>query len=345
MLLMQVREQILPIVSGQDWADNPYGGVVSGSRLASAPYAISQLDIPAFYIVALFLLAYIIVLVPVNYYFLKARDKKEYAWVTTPAIVALFSIGAYAIGYGFKGGSTLLVRVGLVEARSGHDSAPHLTYAGLFSPRKTTYDVQLAATDAASSADAAATLLSEPQGSGPVGGLRIVQADSSPRVDEFGVDMWAMRVLKGEGVTRLGGGFAGTMRRVGKGITGEIRNNSPYTLESCRLVVGNSVHPVGDLGPGKTISVNEKSLKPGASGTLLPMTLLEKLDGSRDEQRIRRAVLQPLCGASVVGASGWQPPKGPMLLGWVKEPIARVQINGREPREQAATLMIVHLDQ
>ena len=92
------------------------------TRLADAPFAIPQLDIPAFYVVALFLLAYIVVLVPVNYFVLKAKDKKEYAWLTTPAIVLVFSFGAYLIGYGFKGGRTLVVKAGLI--RIGGSSSP-----------------------------------------------------------------------------------------------------------------------------------------------------------------------------------------------------------------------------
>ncbi|HTE19022.1 MAG TPA: hypothetical protein VK689_11665, partial [Armatimonadota bacterium] len=65
---------ILPAIAASEEVDpNWYSGGMSPrgqTRLADAPYSIPQLDIPAFYIVALFLLAYIIVLVPVNYFVL-----------------------------------------------------------------------------------------------------------------------------------------------------------------------------------------------------------------------------------------------------------------------------------
>jgi len=341
-LMRQQQGRILEAVQFGDWVDNPYGGYSGQARLASAPYAISQLDIPAFYIVALFLLAYIVVLVPVNYYFLKARDKKEYAWLTTPAIVALFSVGAYMIGYGFKGGSTLVVKIGVIEARAGQDSAPHLTYAGLFSPRKTTYDVEFAS-EGTTPTDAASGLLSEAPSGGQSAGLRIVQGDGQ-RVDDFGVDMWAMRVLKADGMTRLGRGFTSTLQRRGQGLSGQVRNDTPFTVEDCRLIVGNSIVPLGTAEPGKSLTVDSPNLAPAAAGTLLPTGLQDQVQGSKEEQRIRRAILQPLCTSSVAGQAGWNAPRHPLLVGWVKEPVTKLQVNGHPPREQTATLMIVHLN-
>ena len=58
---------------------------------------------------------------------------------------------------------------------------------------------------------------------------------------------------------------------------------------------------------------------------------------------MKRAVLQPLCAGGVSGPTTGPP--YPMLVGWVPEPVARLQVNGRAPREESATLMVVHLDQ
>ena len=60
---------------------------------------------------------------------------------------------------------------------------------------------------------------------------------------------------------------------------------------------------------------------------------------------MKHAVLQPVCTPAVPMPNGWQPDRGPMLIGWVRQPVARFQVDGRAPREQlSATLMIVHME-
>ena len=323
---------------GNEQFTNQYGN--GQLRLAEAPYAIPQLDIPAFYIVATFLLAYIVVLVPVNYFVLKAKDKKEYAWLTTPAIVLVFSIGAYVIGYGFKGGRTLVVKAGLVEAHAGQKSAPNVFYSGLFSPRKTAYDIRLAA--ASNKGDDSATLFSEPSGGHPGTALRSV-SDEGQYVDDFAVDMWAMRVLKSEGITRLGQGITATLKAKGKHISGTIKNGTPYTIENAGVYASGVYVTVPTLGPGQQISVDADG-KAAQSGVVIPNELLNEVQGSREEQRMKRAVLQPLCSGAPSNGVPWTRPSYPMLAGWIKDPVGSLSVDGREPRELGATLMLVHLD-
>jgi hypothetical protein len=346
-LLSHARDGIIPAVTAGEYYEQWMGGMGGGAvRLADAPYAIPQLDIPAFYIVALFLLAYIVVLVPVNYFVLKAKDKKEYAWLTTPAIVLVFSVGAYMIGYGFKGGRTLLVRVGVIEARSGQDAAPSLAYAGLFSPRKAGYEVQLASEDRQAQADAESALLSEPAAMRPGKAMRVIEGDTR-KLDDFAVDMWAMRVVKSEGIARLGRGFGAAVRMNGSRVQGTVTNNSPYALDDCVLVFRGRVTKVGALEVGKTAEFSAQAPGGWGGGTLLPAALLNEVRGNRDQERMRRAVLQTLCGGS--GAVRYAPPQSqdtPMLVGWVREeaPVVKLNVNGGRPRELAATLMVVHLE-
>jgi hypothetical protein len=334
-------QPLLPLLTANESDDPNYMQYQGGSqiRLADAPYAISQLDIPAFYIVASFLLAYIIVLVPVNYYFLKAKDKKEYAWLTTPLIVLLFSLGAYLIGYGFKGGRTLVVKVGVAEATAGQDAAPSLVYAGLFSPRKTGYDLQLASNGPHAADDAASTLLSEPAASRSTSGLQVVEGDAGQKIDDFAVDMWAMRVLKGEGIIRLGSGITAALHREGSSMVGELKNGSGYTLSDCHILVRGQAIAVNDLPPGGTQTIKMPPPGPSAGG-LFPSSLLNDVKGGRDEQRMKRAVLQPLLGQGAYAQAG---PQDAVLIGWIQEPVARLEVDGQAPREQAATLLMVHL--
>ncbi len=330
--------------SGEDWNRGMYGGERSNT-LAQAPFSISQLDIPAFYVVALFLLAYIIVLVPVNYALLKKWDKKEYAWLTTPAIVLVFVVGAYMIGYGFKGGRTLLAKVGVVEAHANQPAASTVTYAGLFSPAKTTYDMQLESSGGSGKGDEAGTLLSEPSSDRESTGIRVEYGDT-PRIEDMPIDMWAMRVVKGEGVVSLGGGESGfrvKMTRDNGGTwTGSVENKTRFTLKDCRILFGGTAKPVRDLPPGQSATFSGAIT--GAAGGLLPANLTANVAGTKEEARMKRAVLLPLSTTFNGGPSGWSPPDYPLLVGWIQEPVSPLQVNGGTPREQAASLMVVHLD-
>lgn len=332
------------ISAGEDVTD-PYGGLAplgyyrgTGTRLADAPFAIPQLDIPAFYVVALFLLAYVIILVPVNYFFLKAKDKKEYAWLTTPAIVLLFSVGAYLIGYGSKGGSTLAVRVGVIEAYAGQSDAPFLFYSGIFSPRKTGYDIKFAAANAAQDPFSNA-LFTEPEANRSQAGLRLTQ-DDQMKIEDFAVDMWAMRVLKAEGVTNLGKGFA--VRKQGQSLT--VRNDTPYALESCSLVTSGEVTPIGNLGPGGEARLTPLSTG-GSAGTTLPADLIGFLQGETKQARMRRTIIQSLTGANHAYSAPPATTAGDdmRLVGWLTQPVGTLSIDGRSPKETAETLVVLHL--
>ena len=338
------RPRVIPAIELTESADDAQNAAYqaqvagqNGTRLADAPYAIPQLDIPSFYLVALFLLAYIVVLVPANYFFLKARDKKEYAWLTTPAIVAVFSLGAYGIGYGFKGGRTLLVKVGVVEAQAGQDSAPSLVYAGLFSPSKSGYDIRPVL--AGSTQPDSGILLSDPNAAHDAQNLRVLQ-DDTQRLEDFGVDMWAMRMVKAEGMVRLKSGVTATYRRQGRQLSGSVTNNSPYTLDDCLVMYLNQTANVGQLKPGQTLPFTVAAQVSGSS----QLTLNAPATGSREEQRMKQSVIGAVSSHVAAGQFGsTQSGPEPLLLGWMKEPVSPLLINGGTPRELSTTLMVVHL--
>jgi hypothetical protein len=250
------------------------------------------------------------------------------------------------IGYGFKGGRTLLVRVGVMETRAGEDAARSLSYAGLFSPRKAGYDLQLAALDKAAQSDAASTLLSEPATQGRSSGLRVLHGDQQ-QLDEFAVDMWAMRVVKAEGINRLGRGITAQLSQKGTAWSGTVTNNSPYPLVDCHIVYGSEVlRPgKGTLEPGQSVTFETKGRGPLAGAAILPAAILSDVQGSREEQRMKRSVLQTLCSTGSGGPYTWTLPDYPLLVGWVREtePVVRLQVDGKRPREMASTLMLVHL--
>ncbi len=300
------------------------------ARLCDAVYAISQLDIPAFYQVALFLVAYVLVLVPVNYFVLTRLDRRELAWITTPVIVVLFSLAAYFMGYRQKGGNTLLVQTGLIETRAGQSFGRMVGYSGLFSPRKVDYRMSVG------TGGPRATLLGEPNYREAAGPIRTVYTDD-PQLEQFTIDMWAMRVIKSDGLASLGGGVTGRINGTEFGpLTGEIRNDGPFALHDCWLVRGTERFLVGTVEPGKTAPIS--SALPVTVTQYPPPAPASEGDGS-GHSRLEQAFSRPLAG------SGGPRPSHPVLFGWVRDPLLPLDIEGVTPKVQSSFLMAVHLDQ
>ena len=307
------------------------------SHLAVAPYAISLMDVPSFYLVAGFLLAYVIILVPVNYLVLKAIDRRELAWLTTPVIVAAFSFGAYAIGFGTRGGRSVLVRAGVIETHAGQPTGRYLSYLGLFSPRKARY--RIAPAEPAAGGSGGATLLSLPatdrEGAAPV-----LRHASEVEVDGLAIDMWAMRVVRQDTLVPLGNGFSAELRSAGARWSGTIVNSSPLDLKDAAVVSDGRAALLGDLKAGKSLSL--QNVAPTIEGAgLLPSALADRLQGTSDDLRVRRAVFGPI---SQLAGSLVQRTQGEVaLVGWVQSPVGAITIDGSTPRETAANLLVVHL--
>jgi hypothetical protein len=293
-------------------ADDGGGMYRRRASLVEAPYSIPQLDIPAFYVVGLFLAAYIVVLVPGNYLLLKRRDRKEWAWLTTPLIILGFSGGAYLIGYVLKGGATRVVQVGLLETRVDQPTGALLTVTGIFSPRKTGYDVR----PAWPTPGLPPALLDEPPADGLRSASRIRWEDGTQTVEDFGIDMWSMRALAGEAVAPMGRG----VRLVGAGKERRLVNDTPWVLEDCRLTWNGAGRPVGSLRPGQSVPLTGR---PGA----------EIMRGG-EVGKLRGAVDAALAGVG----------RGDMLRGWVRDPLTPLEVDGRPATGIAQTLVAVHLD-
>src|SRR5260370_82991 len=78
---------------------------------------------------------------PINYLILRRLKRRELAWVTVPALVVVFSAGAYFTGYQVRGGQASLHRLAVVQVWPNADQAQVDGLVGVFSPRRTAYDV------------------------------------------------------------------------------------------------------------------------------------------------------------------------------------------------------------
>lgn len=312
--------------------------------LGRALDSVTQAELPGLGLVAGFLIAYIVALVPVNYLVLRRLRRKEWAWITSPAIVLLFTGAAYAMGSSMHGSRVTLTRVAVVETTAGATRGRAATYAGLFAPGRGDYTL------APTSADWRLLPVAwEKDSSG-----RVVAGDPE-RLADLHLDTWEQGSVRATGPVDIGGGFrverAGTQVRV--------RNDTPFSLDGCALVWGENVESLGEAAPGKTV-VSTLPSRPAASSTtqgLLPSSLVSRpergsiRDQALQERRLRAAVVEAFAHPEGYnpygGRSGYVNPSpasdSPLFVGWSNQPVTDFAIDGRPASGPSATLFIVHL--
>src|SRR5438105_3664815 len=92
--------------------------------------------------VALFIFLYILVVGPLDYFFLKKVVKRlELTWVTFPAVVIVVSTVSYFTAYALKGNDLLINKTDLVDIDLDGKTAYGHTWFTLFSPRIQHYTI------------------------------------------------------------------------------------------------------------------------------------------------------------------------------------------------------------
>jgi hypothetical protein len=92
--------------------------------------------------VALLILVYIIIVGPLDYFFLKKVVKRlELTWITFPTVVVVISVGAYFAAYALKGNDLKINKIDLIDIDLPNQRAYGTTWFTVFSPRIQLYTV------------------------------------------------------------------------------------------------------------------------------------------------------------------------------------------------------------
>jgi hypothetical protein len=99
------------------------------------------LEVPPAELLLAVIIGYILLIGPVSYVVLRRFDRRELAWVTAPILVVVFSAGSYGIGVSMKGSDIIVNGIAIVRSTTGGTAASVTSYAGIFSPARSTYDL------------------------------------------------------------------------------------------------------------------------------------------------------------------------------------------------------------
>ena len=183
---------------------------------------------------AVFLVLYILVIGPINYFILSRIGRRELAWVTIPAFILIFTTAAWVTGFNLRGEEIILSRLSVVESWSDAPDARVRQLIGLLAPRRAQYNLAL------EDDRALRPLMRANSGflSNSPSPVQIVQDDVFRAVD-FPVDASFMAGFVAEGridVPDISGSLTVLEGRLSETWRGSLQNNLPFALTDAVLL-------------------------------------------------------------------------------------------------------------
>jgi hypothetical protein len=137
--MRKIYEHLLAFESPKPaWANNAWDNNQANSALSALP----ELSLPSIAYICCWLGVYIVIIGPVNYFVLRRMKRPELAWITVPILVVIFTCMAYFSGYAYRGTKPILNRIMLLQGWEGQETAKAAALVGVYSPTRTTYDVE-----------------------------------------------------------------------------------------------------------------------------------------------------------------------------------------------------------
>jgi hypothetical protein len=321
--------------TGRQWGG---GGYYSGNNraLSDALAGIQSTEAPSFTFIGGFLLLYILCLVPLNYYLLKKRDRKELAWITAPVIIVLFSTGAYAVGYRIKGGQLYLNSCSVLEGAANTDGFQAYTVASVFSPRQARYDLSIADPNALPT-EVTEGMTAFQRAAGDI----LIERDQKTIIKNALVNMWDHRTYDFESHANIGGAVAASVQP-GRNMTCtvQITNTTGRPIMDASVSFRGNSMLLGALQPGesKTASLNYRN------NTLSGVSIVTggMASVSPTAARIQESLAGMAQSAQAVSPTGES--QAPFVFtGWFAGPASGVALENEQPKQHAVNLLVVHL--
>lgn len=282
---------------------------------------------PAVVAIAGFLVVYLLLLVPVNYLILKRLDRREWAWLTVPAIAVLFSAGAYGFSYASKGREALVNVASVAEMGAGSGDALVHAAIGIFSPTRASYDV------AVDLPDAVMRQPSQGLGGGGAEGVAplIIEREAGGAVAQgVAVPMWGMNVVSVRTTSvKLGDGVTIKSTRNGPRFSGTITNRTGRTLNNVVIRFADYGKPLGDLAAGKSVSFAFQKVRTNRISQETGFVAYPDYNAAPSPDLTRRQIAADLSRAAYEGFSPQSPLPPLVLTAWTYERLLPVQVDGK----------------
>ena len=310
------------------------------SQIVGAVSELPALALPPIGGLLVLLLGYIALIGPINYFILRRLDKREWAWITMPILIAVFAVGAYGFGSALRGSDVIVNEVAVVRGAPDATEGSAQVYLGVFSPTRGTYQLALPG----------GALLSAPVVGDFFGGqgalLDVVQGDTA-KVRNLSVGFGSLRTVRAETPADVPKIHADLVLKGGT-VEGTIRNDSAVVLESPAVVLGGSAVVLPDIPAGGTGTVKLR-ITPNQFGQALSDKLFgqiffpDNVSSSEKQRRdsTRHRIVDQLTFDPMFGNLGQLPSDIPVVLAWGRNSVVDVEIEGQKPARSANILYYI----
>jgi hypothetical protein len=309
-------------------------------------FDLPSLDLPEPLVLLLFLLVYIVIIGPINFIILRRIRRPELGWATIPALVLLFSVGAYVIGYGSKGGDLIMVRGTVSQSAEGVREANAIQVWGLFSPTRGNYRLSVGADSVV------AALNRYGSTSGTDNNPARVLGGQTTTVENVIVNTFSLKGFVAENVAGVDAPLESDLHLEGSNIEGTLRNRTAGGLQDVALIRGGAVHYVGYMAPGRSVSVklpvssrpfdnsSPTSLLPTPPGVYAPGVGGYYGSGpvSVEQRKYNRKVELLSMGLQTLIANEQPTDMAVLAVAWGADPPVRVDVAGQAARIEELNL-------
>jgi len=199
------------------------------------------------------LIVYLVVIGPLDQFWLKKIGRPMLTWITFPTYVVLFSLLIYFIGYKLRSGESEWTDLHLVDvlARGEQAELRGRTYSSVYSPSNQRYTLE--------SGEQFATFRGEFSGNWG-GGQSSEKATIEQHGDSFKaeifVPVWTSQLFMSDWWQPAPVPLVASVTPRGEGWDVKVENRTDHKLTTVQIVIENYVLPLGDVEAGQTRTFN-----------------------------------------------------------------------------------------
>jgi hypothetical protein len=293
----------------------------TANAMSSALGNLPSLEVPPAELLLVVIVAYIVLIGPISYVVLRRMDRRELAWVTAPLLVVLFTACSFGIGTSLKGSDVIVNQISLIRTNSAGGSATVESYAGIFSPDRSTYDLSVEG-DALMARLSPVSFDGRPRAN--TGDVVVEQGDPA-HLRGLAIGVFGFETVRADAIVDHVPALSVAWRGEDGDTIGTITNNSEAAITDVAYVSSSNGGEMiaAELAPGDTAEFTVPSANfNGSSAADQVYGFAGFNDTQNDEQRgvlMRRQVID-----SLVGFGGWMPgmelgmggSRGPYIIGW-----------------------------
>ncbi len=197
---------------------------------------------------------YIIIIIPILYFILKKRDKREYAWWIIPAIALLTSVAIFGYGAKDRIGRAQIQHTAILNVETDGNVKGYYTESILSNKSgdyifKAPHGTSIAASPQSSMFNASGTMIHK---------RAMLENDATGAALHFrNVGYWNVASVYGETNLKEVGGIVNDLSFETGVLAGSITNNFPFELKDVVIWSGSDFISLDDIGAGETLEIKE----------------------------------------------------------------------------------------